>query len=357
MRTRQPLLRTMTVACSSLLSFLVIGSAAAAVTAPHGQPEYSVIDLGSLGDSDSEATAISGSGLVVGTSFTRRNDGSRQQHAFLWQEGVGMTDLGSPPRFPFWSPSGVNDDGWVVGTTRGPNPWAGVLFRGGDWLILALGRYGAATSVNNQGQVVLRNHCGRTPCAILYEDGDFTDLGALPGDHSSLGTAINGSGQVVGGSSGSRGRSFLWQRDTGMVELALPVQSSSASAISENGLVAGSFSADGVQYRPYFYRDGEMLDLGTMPGDDRAAALGVNSLGQVVGWSGSRSDPRHAFLWQEDLGMVDLNELIPANSGWELISAAATNDAGQIVGRGKIGAATHAFLLRPVGPPEKVRRR
>jgi len=43
--------------------------------------------------------------------------------------------------------------------------------------------------------------------------------------------------------------------------------------------------------------------------------------------------------------MVDLNSLLPANSGWTLTQASAINNEGQIVGYGIHNGATHAFLL------------
>lgn len=45
--------------------------------------------------------------------------------------------------------------------------------------------------------------------------------------------------------------------------------------------------------------------------------------------------------------MTDVNTLIPARSGWTLLTAIAMNKAGQIVGQGTIGAAVHAYELTP----------
>jgi hypothetical protein len=45
--------------------------------------------------------------------------------------------------------------------------------------------------------------------------------------------------------------------------------------------------------------------------------------------------------------MQDLNDLIPANSGWVLINANAINDAGQITGYGTKGGHNYGFLLTP----------
>jgi len=48
--------------------------------------------------------------------------------------------------------------------------------------------------------------------------------------------------------------------------------------------------------------------------------------------------------------MQDLNTLIPADSGWELISAVAINSSGQIIGTGIINNQTRAFLATPDTP-------
>jgi hypothetical protein len=49
--------------------------------------------------------------------------------------------------------------------------------------------------------------------------------------------------------------------------------------------------------------------------------------------------------------MIDLNLLIPTNSGWEMMEARSVNAAGQIVGWGMHGGHTNAFLLTPVSGP------
>jgi probable HAF family extracellular repeat protein len=71
----------------------------------------------------------------------------------------------------------------------------------------------------------------------------------------------------------------------------------------------------------------------------------MNNAGQVVGYARGTGG-NYAFLYLNG-AIVDLNTLIPSNSGWTLTSAAAINDAGQIAGTGQIGGATHAFRLDP----------
>ncbi len=98
-----------------------------------------------------------------------------------------------------------------------------------------------------------------------------------------------------------------------------------------------------------------VTDLGTLGGSS-SYAYGINSSGQVVGWTdiGDISDGNrveHAFLYS-GLTMTDLNSLIDPSSGWELDSAQAINDAGQIVGYGINGLGQeHAFLLTPTPEP------
>ena len=44
----------------------------------------------------------------------------------------------------------------------------------------------------------------------------------------------------------------------------------------------------------------------------------------------------------------DLNSLIPRNSGWEILSAHAINDKGQIAGEGLHNGKNRAFILTPI---------
>ena len=43
--------------------------------------------------------------------------------------------------------------------------------------------------------------------------------------------------------------------------------------------------------------------------------------------------------------MLDLNSLIPSDSGWDLLEAYGINDAGEIVGEGLYDGQSHAFRL------------
>src|SRR5215216_5426029 len=104
-----------------------------------------------------------------------------------------------------------------------------------------------------------------------------------------------------------------------------------ASAINDSGEVVGSSNLAGDQNnRAFLYKDGKMTDLGTLGGTS-SEAKGINKSGQVVGWSDNSSGERRAFIYDSANGMKDLNDSIPADSGWSIYEGAGINDKGQIV--------------------------
>jgi hypothetical protein len=52
--------------------------------------------------------------------------------------------------------------------------------------------------------------------------------------------------------------------------------------------------------------------------------------------------------------MIDLNSLIDPLAGWELISANALNESGQVAGSGLHRGEFRAFLLTPVPEPQSL---
>jgi probable HAF family extracellular repeat protein len=123
--------------------------------------------------------------------------------------------------------------------------------------------------------------------------------------------------------------------------------------INNKGQLVGGFGGnhDGSG-RAFLYRNGTRQDLGTLSDQHRfSIARAINNAEQVVGYSNpsyfTPSDKR-AFIY--DSVMHDLNNLIPAGSGWVLSEANDINDAGQIVGNGLLNGQERAFLLTPVKP-------
>ena len=97
---------------------------------------------------------------------------------------------------------------------------------------------------------------------------------------------------------------------------------SEATAINDRGEIVGSSGSD--TSHAVLWRDGEIIDLGTLGGAS-SRAWGINDRGQVVGESKTASGEDHAFLWEDGV-LIDLAAAGPFNRAW------AINRRGEIVG-------------------------
>jgi len=98
------------------------------------------------------------------------------------------------------------------------------------------------------------------------------------------------------------------------------------------------------------WENGQQRDLGRFTGLNFARANDINAFGTIVGTvSQSEGFSGRAAIWRPgETTPTDLNTLLPANSGWTLLTAAeGINNAGQIVGFGTINGQTRAFVMTP----------
>jgi probable HAF family extracellular repeat protein len=201
------------------------------------------------------------------------------------------------------------------------------------------GLFSAAYAINDSGQVAgYADTADRgSRHGFLWGAGVMTDVGTL-GGRNSYAQAVSAYGQVVGYADTADGlpHAFFWDND-GMTDLGtLGGPYSFAQAINASGQVAryASTAVSGVQHA-FLWSDGAMTDLGTLSGYTRSIALGMNASAQVVGYVFTPDSGRasHAFVCTDGM-MADLNDLIPADSGWTLLQAEAISDNGQSWGTG-----------------------
>jgi len=268
-------------------------------------------------------------------------------HAFLWANG-SLTDLGSLP-----------------GTNNSAAAW--------------ISSNGISAGISENGQIDPSIPGLPEISAVMWQDGQITNLGTLPGGgYQSAAVSVNDRGQVAGVASnlvpdanslldsnpnlwfgvgyGYELRAFIWDQKSGMQDLGTLGTGTDAEAIkiNERGQVIGdsyTSSAPGACFPVtsgafIWDRQHGMVDLGSFGGTCSFAG-DLNNQGQVVGESFVAGDAYHrAFLWERG-SLRDLGGSLGGNN----TGAFAVNEKGEAVGSGNLlGEATsHATLWKQVG--------
>jgi probable HAF family extracellular repeat protein len=203
--------------------------------------------------------------------------------------------------------------------------------------------------------------------AFQSRNGGLTDLGTLPGGASSLAFWISPNGLIAGNAQNGeidplipgfpQNRAVLW-KDGKIINLGTLEggYESLVSAVNSRGQVVGvAFNTvpdpfNGLfvtQARAFLWQNGVMQDLGTLGGPD-ANAFFVNEAGQVTGISFTDATPNSTtgfptqdpFLWEHGT-MLDLGTL-GGTVGFPL----AFNNRGEVVGQSNLAGDLifHPFL-------------
>jgi len=197
--------------------------------------------------------------------------------------------------------------------------------------------------------------------AFRWKKGTLTDLGTIPGGNSNDAIWVNNRGQTVGTSQNGlinplvgvpENRAVLWQKDGQIIDLGtLGGNDSAAFAINDRGEVVGgalndildpfSFPGLATQSRAFLWQDGIMQDLGPLGGPD-AFATAINDRSQIAGISMTNSTPNattsfptfHPFPWENgkmlDLGSLRGTQAAPSGIGDPLEGQRALNNRGQV---------------------------
>ena len=363
-------------------------------------PKYIISDLGIINHVGSSATAINDQGEVIGTLGVGDSEEFSPQanHSFYWDKTLAH-DMGRS-----YALSGINNQEQIVGlkyhsdydlsdeqsllavspVLYQDNQWISLLPKGANsgfpiaindsglvagqlhlassplnkltpavWSKTDLHLLGVPASyisgivkgMNNQGQAVGYLQKISSPpssydkFAVLWNNTEVTLLGSLPGGSQSQAVTINNRGHILCQSTSN------WENfQKHMLELYEGKKNA-----KKQSLIFGGFLSD----------QGKLIAMvdpnEVVPGIDLSKGYNpraMNDHDSVVGSaSDSHGDPV-AFIW-EDNKMIDLNTLLPQNSGWRLTDAKGINNKGQIVGKGQImvngkySGRTHAFLLSP----------
>ena len=347
---------------TSIVVIALLGMGGTSTQVSAQQTRYKLIDLGTLGGPHSYGSVngngfslLNNSGEVASYADLATPDPNAasgcydpdcfQAHAALWKDGV-ISDLGALPVNNNSAAGSINDRGWAAGQSQSSviDPVLGFPeFR-----------------------------------ATLWKQGQIIDLGTLPGGTESLGIYVNNAGQVIGFSTISNApdplgffgptHTFVWQNGEMLDIGTLGGVDTLAGAGCSNplpGVVVGGSSTttvpnpDGLPtVDPFLWRNGKMIDLGTIGGTNGFAQCANNRL-QIIGQSSVAASPAacnfpavepenagpgcHAFFWENGL-ITDLGTLGGDNS-----EALWLNDAGVVVGSadlpGPSGSQTHDAVI------------
>jgi probable HAF family extracellular repeat protein len=307
---------------------------------------------------------LNDAGVVVGAARPF------EQHAFAWRDG-SYTDLHAQI-----DPSGVasvalaiNNHGEILGNFSDVQADQNAfLLRGGE--IALIQPFGSTLNVSDSPRSI--NNLGQVAGAIgnrgyIWDDGDVTELPALPQSPSPAGAVqiggINDLGVVVGTSGlfATSQRAVMW-KDGQVVSLGqfdgFPL--TVASAINNRGQIVALGPGPGTSSRQVIWEDGAVTPLPVLEGGSSAVLVDINNSGQVVGWTAFNNTFPNATtiatLWTEDHVPFALKTLIcaddPLRALVNLQFSAAINDRGQILATGPLATnfperATYLLTPRP----------
>ncbi|MCY1021551.1 hypothetical protein [Pyxidicoccus sp. MSG2] len=341
------------------LSLLALGGVANAAA-----PQYTIIDLGTVQSSDtaSQAFRISPGGVATGRSL-----GTSQNRTFRWTQAaglVGLPNLTSPSRI-YSAGNGANDAGAVVGTgtttATGVNPLP-LIWKSGvvSQLPLPPGQsVGRANDVNSSLVAVGSAGSGTSERAALYSGsaGKLITQTTSTGCYLVSAFGINNAGLIVGigvdPNNAARNVGIVYNSVTNTAtEVGALSGRNGAVAfdVSENGRVVGASMSNQGSGVPFIWDSANGMRAIPLPaGTSSGSARGVNSAGWAVGTASSASSVPFLF---DGVTTYRLGDLLPAGSGWNLLtgtsnSAYGISDTGVIVGTGTHNGAVHAYAMIP----------
>ncbi|HKX82633.1 MAG TPA: hypothetical protein VJL58_00305 [Pyrinomonadaceae bacterium] len=326
-------------------------------------PRYQIVDIGFVGQTDtaSQGLGVSPTGTGLGRSI--RTGGSQ---AFTWTTATGITGLTNLSGRAYCLSSGANESGFaagtcstsLTGTSRLPVMWMnGVPAQ----LPLPAGQtLGDANDVNASGIAVGSMNSGSLQRGVIYSNGTATQITQTTAGGSFFVTAfkINDTGRVIGQgidpSNAARNVGMVFDiGSANAIEVgALPnANGALAFDVSNSGYVVGSSMQNQGSGLPYRWSQAEgMIAIPLPVGTTQGSGRGVNSAGWVVGNASSATSIPFVY---DGTNTYRLGDLLPTNSGWDLLnntssSALGISDGGVIVGTGVRNGQIRAYAMVPV---------
>lgn len=290
-----------------------------------------------------EATAVNNLGIAVGYA-TDANFGTI---AVAWNRSGTLTDLGTLPGDNYSEALGINDFGEIVGFSGNSSIYnEHAVEWNAQGVIRDLGAspgmlsMSDAYAISDLGEVVGSDKTApRTVTATRWSrDGTIDNFGLTVVDTvgNTTVSAVNDFGEMAGYHSVIHGRPTPARWSPDGTYLALPVLPDArggggqANAINNLGITVGLSPTHEFHHfhAVSWDRNGDITDLGTLPGGNMSAANGISDRGEVVGSSADADGAGHAVTWSRGGAISELPDL----PGGEYGEALAVSDSGFVVG-------------------------
>lgn len=325
------------------------------------QPRYRLQVVPSPTQLATFATEIRDDGLVVGTAqgFEPWGIGSASR-PIIW-DGSAMTTLQVPHG---WSAgaAGGNDLGVVVGSSIGPWQFPqsterrATIWRNGGFE--RLGTFGGpssdATGVNNSGLVIgYADTINAGTCAFIYSEGAIAPIPGI-GLQPSYAKDVNEDGIVLG-SVHEQGLVRAWIHDSNTGSTSFVPRPPGTThcmpySINDRGDIVGQIRGPS-EYVPFVFADG----VTTLLDSSFGYVSDINNYRQIAGARFVPYEGYFAAIWEAG-SIIDLSSAIDDPLQWRLDYARGINDAGQVIATGYATSGPTAFhtvsvLLTPIPEP------
>lgn len=322
------------------------------------QDLYEVVEIGTLGGSTGTATAINGSGTVAG--FSNTTTGGR--HAFVWSEESGMVDLQTlgGAASEAW---GINDLGEVVGESSTASGRTHAFYWNGTTLTDMDPSGGAASTassgawaINDTGDIVGWSEVGGNSTAFIRLGNGASGFGPPASEFYDISNSVPVQGVRAAGfwpSAGIRVPAIYRANNNSLTLLpGLGGSIARARGINLSGMVVGyGLTAGNAATYPFYGDTTGATYLVELPsGYLGGTLLDVNDSGKAVGNFSDASNNSVPVLWDVATGMTDISTVLDpeTGAGWSHIFLRDINNAGWMVGIGRLNGSERAVLLRPL---------
>ena len=289
-----------------------------------------------------EAIDVNDKEQVAGTTKRIFDHGA----PFVWSQRNGLEKFDDTL---YGSVCAINNNGMVVGQTQYYEPYCWTAESG--WSLIPLP---SATSglycINDHGVIGASAYVDVYPRGLLWSSGMGAAYPAiLDGLTNPTIQAINNAGSFAGAYGDTA--SFFLAKPSGELTQCTPAEEGYLTVCGMNNLD----QLTGVLINVVDFRSAAWIwdaesgyrDLGTLGEELSCTSRSINDAGQIVGYATSnRQMTQTAFYWDENAGMVDLNNYLPSGEEIQLLTANGINKYGDVAGKAYDGRNVVPYLMR-----------